>query len=300
MPFAILLSTAVLLSMGTGAALAWWRTGDPMWIRSFFAYPGALFLVGCSFIGSWAGFKCWKQFSPGDVLRPAWLLITVSAVCQLIGGIVTHVFGNDSRLNPIVLFDRAGAAPVMRRAAEYGPIFSPIYMLFLALGLFYVLKACRQNGIIGRFHAVDFLLLLVVAGYTVNFFVSVAFAPSATARLAGVQQLIRWTSDPLLCILLLEAILIRRSIAIMGWGLIARCWLSFNAAIFLTSIGDMGLWAWWKGYLPHALEIASWYVWYLAGAAYALGPSYQLQAMLYATAGRTTCTPSTLAAQVTQ
>jgi len=179
----------------------------------------------------------------------------------------------------------------VRRAAEYGPLFSPVYMLFLAFGLFYVLKACRQNGIVGRFHAVDILLLLVVAGYTVNFFVSLASAP-ARAHVTRVEQILDWTSDPLLCILLLEAILIRRSVGFMGWGLIARCWLSFTAAIFLTSIGDMGLWAWWKGYLPPALETASWYVWFLAGAAYALGPCYQLQAMLYATAGRKTYVPS--------
>jgi len=71
----------------------------------------------------------------------------------------------------------------------------------------------------------------------------------------------------------------------MGWGLIARCWFSFTAAIFLTSLGDIGLWAWSKGFLSHGFEAASWYVWFLASAAYALGPAYQLKAMLHATTG---------------
>jgi hypothetical protein len=283
-PFAVLLSTGVLLCAGIAAALAWWQSGDPVWIRSFFSYAGALFLIGCSLVGCWASFQCWKQFSPGDVLRPAWFFIALSAASQLVGGVVTHVLGNDSLLNPLVSLDIADKARLLQKAALIGPLFSPVYMLFLALGLFYVLKACRKNGIIGGFHVIDMLLLLVVAGYTVDFFVTVVFAPAASGRVVNVEQIIGWTSDPLLCILLVEAILIRRSIGNMGWGLVARCWLSFTAAIFLTSAGDIGLWAWWKGYLPRMLEIASWYVWFFAGAAYALGPAYQLQAILHATA----------------
>jgi hypothetical protein len=61
--------------------------------------------------------------------------------------------------------------------------------------------------------------------------------------------------------------------------------MCFTAAIFLTSVGDIGLWASSKGYLPHFLEVASWYVWFLASAAYALGPAYQSQAMLGAMRG---------------
>ncbi len=160
-------------------------------------------------------------------------------------------------------------------------------MLFLVFGLFGVLKVCRQNGILGRLRAIDILLLSIGVAYTADFFATVVFAPSMGVRTTSVEKIMRWTSDPLLCILLLQAILIRRSVANMGWGLIARCWLSFTAAIFLTSVGDIGLWASAKGYLPYFLEIASWYVWFLASAAYALGPSYQLQAMLHATSGRT-------------
>jgi hypothetical protein len=86
-------------------------------------------------------------------------------------------------------------------------------------------------------------------------------------------------------VLLLEAILIYRSASNMGWGLIPRCWVAFTAAIFLTSLGDMGLWAWAKGYLPQALVVMSWHVWFAAGACFALGPAYQLQAILQATRG---------------
>lgn len=247
--------------MGTAAAFAWRTTDDLVWIHAFFSYAGAPFLAGCALLQFWVSFRCWKQFSPGDLLRPAWFLITLSALAQFAGSSLTHLLG----------------------AAYYAPIFSPIYMLFLAAGLFYVLQACRQNGILGGFRVIDIVLLAIVATYTINFFATTVFTAQHHGKASTVQRILNWTSDPLLCLLLFEAILIRRSIANMGWGLVSRCWLSFTAAIFLTSVGDIGLWAWAKGYLPHALEIASWYVWFLAGAAFALGPAYQLQALLHVT-----------------
>ena len=114
---------------------------------------------------------------------------------------------------------------------------------------------------------------------------SVVFAAGHGGRSPGLISVVSWTSDPLLCILLFQAILIRRSTATMGLGLISRCWLCFTAAIFLTSLGDIGLWAWSKGFLSHGFEAISWHIWFLAAAAYAMGPAYQLQAMRRAVAG---------------
>lgn len=286
LPRLIFLSVALLLTTGAAAALLWWRTGDSIWIRWFFSFPGALFLVGCSGVQLWLSLQCWRHFSVGDLLRPAWLLISLSALSQLVGGILGQILAADGGLNPLRLLSTPFKEALIRSAAEYAPLFSPLYMLFLALGLFYVLRACRQNGILGRFRALDILLLALVAAYTADFFATVVLAPHQSAPAGNVQKILSWTSDPLLCLLLFQAILVRRSVANMGWGLIARCWLSFTAAIFATSLGDIGLWAWSRGYLPEALQVASWYVWFLASAAYALGPAYQLQAMLHATARR--------------
>jgi hypothetical protein len=67
LPSLIVLSTALQLAAGVAAGAAWWWTGDPIWIRSFFLYPGAIFLVACSLAGSWLSFQCWQHFSPGDL-----------------------------------------------------------------------------------------------------------------------------------------------------------------------------------------------------------------------------------------
>jgi hypothetical protein len=279
---AIVLATIVVVGVGSAAALASWRTGDPAWIRSFFSYVGTPFLVVCTLIHCLLSFCCWIRFSPGDLLRPAWLLISLSGLTQFTGSFIANLLGSKSGLNPSLLLSGKAQTWVPQAAAKYGPLFNPVYMLLLAVGLFYVIKACRLNGMLGRFRSVDILLLGVVAVYTTNFFATAVFAPHRNEQRI-VERILSWTSDPLLCLLLFEAILIRRSVANMGWGLVARCWLSFTTAIFFTSIGDIGLWAWAKGYLPPPLEVASWFVWFFASAAYAVGPTYQLRAMLQAT-----------------
>lgn len=267
----IFLSAAGLIAAGAVCVLASSLTGDEALIRAFFAGPGSVFLVACGALQLWLAARCWRRFSAGDLLRPAWLLITLSAGAQLAGVLLTHAMGARSH---------GDAARLTTVLHDLGQFCNPLYMGLLAAGLFAVLRTCRRQGMLGRLRALDWLLVSGVIAYTANFLSTVASAQGFDSRI-----ILSWTSDPLLCVLLLEAILIRRSASTMGWGLISRCWLSFTAAIFLTSLGDFGLWAWSKGYLPPALVACSWFVWFLAAAAYALGPAYQLMAMLRAERG---------------
>ncbi len=285
LPRTICLSTGILLLAGAAASVAWWRTGDQMWLRAFFSYPGALFFIACSLVQAWLSFRCWQEFSPGDLLRPAWLLIALSATLQLAGGVVSWIFGLDSRLNPLSLLSAESAHALTRLAAQAGQLFPPLSMALLACGLWRVLQACRRNGILGTLTPADVFLLGLVMVYTAWFLVSVVFAPDHGGRPMNAGTFISWSSDPLLCVLLSQAILIRRSTANMGFGLISRCWLSFTIAIFLTSLGDIGIWAQSRGYLSYPLVVTSWYIWFLPSAAYAIGPAYQLMAMLRATRG---------------
>lgn len=273
-------STALLLLAGIVPLTTWWRTGDLRWIDAYFHYPGALFLIGCSLLFTWLSYECWSKFSPGDLLRPAWLLILLSGAVQAVGGVITHVFGRPSHVNPLHYLPAQRGQELIRQASEIGRGLSPLYMIFLAIALFYVLRACRRNGILGRLKSIDLALLAIVLGYTVYFLIAVVFPEKQEPISWG--RAIGWTSDPLLCVLLFEAILIRRSIANMGWGLISRCWLSFTVALFLTSLGDICLWMSMKGYFPAPIDALSWYIWFLPSAAYVLGPAYQLQAMVHA------------------
>jgi hypothetical protein len=281
-PRRIVGSTAVLLLAGVLAFAAWWHTGNPVWIRAYFYYPGALFFIACSLLEVSLAYRCWREFSPGDLLRPAWLLILLSAVSRLAGGLVRHIGGLETWLNPLSYLPAGWGHLLTQRSFEAGELFSPLSMALLAIGLLHVLRACRRNGVLGSLKPVDVVLLSGIILYTVYYFSHVVLSPLHPEGPVNFFKIIGWTSDPLLCVLLLEAVLIRRSAANLGWGWISRCWISYTAAILLTSLGDVGLWASANGLVPYWLEAASWYVWFIASASYALGPAYQLQAMLSA------------------
>ncbi len=83
---------------------------------------------------------------------------------------------------------------------------------------------------------------------------------------------------PLLSCLLVEAVLIRRAVVSMGWGLISRSWGAYTAAIFLTSLAHIITWADTYGFIRWQIGAIAWYLWFVLTAAYALGPAYQLQA----------------------
>ena len=284
MPRLIFWSILLLLLLALASFAAWWATGDRIWMRAFFDYPGVLFFVGCSLLGLRLSYLCWRQFAPGDAMRPAWLLIVLFGLSQLAGGVLAHLLGNESFLNP--LYYLPSSHGLIRTAAYTGGLFSPISMLFLAAGLFRVVQICRKNGVLAGLKTFDFLLLGIVTAYTIHYFTAVVFSSQHPEGPVTTGKIVTWMSDPLLCVLLLQAILLRRSAANMGWGLIGRCWAAFTAAIFLTSVGDIGLWASARGVIPFGLQAASWYVWYPATACFAVAPAYQLQAMLRATHGR--------------
>jgi hypothetical protein len=53
----------------------------------------------------------------------------------------------------------------------------------------------------------------------------------------------------------------------------------FVLAIATTSAGDAAIWATSHNLLPESLTALSWYIWFIAAAAFASAPAYQLAAM---------------------
>jgi hypothetical protein len=116
----------------------------------------------------------------------------------------------------------------------------------------------------------------VAAGFTVweiyDLLLGVPGAP------VSFEQAVVLVNIPLLSLLLIEAVLVRRFSLRMGGGLIAQCWGAFTAAILVTFVGDVAVWLFAHGPVPVPLNATSWYVWFLASAAYALAPAYQVEA----------------------
>jgi hypothetical protein len=285
LPNLVLATTGVYVSIALFNYTRWWATGDISCVISFFRGQGTFFFFAFNLIGLALSVMAWRHFSSDDVLKQAWLWIVLAAACHLTGRVFVSILGvNPSLVNeasPAIAWVGKDAAVAFYSAGSI--IGGPMQMLSLACGLFIVVRVYKRLGLLARLTVYDYALLSIVVGYTLSFLFEIS---QARLRLPGpvtVTKAINWASNPLLSLLLLEAIFIRRSVANMGYGLIAKCWSAFTAAIFLTSIGNMGLWATGHKYLTLPYSSLTWGIWHFAMAAYALGPAYQVEALLRAT-----------------
>ncbi len=278
-PRRMVLATVAVLLLGAALHLWWAFTGDFSGLAFFYAYPGAVFLVVVVTLGAGWSWRAWRQFAPGDALRGAWLGIALAASCQSLGYILAHWLSRPTYLNPFrgwAVAHPAAAVAVHTAGLE---ISGTLEMAALAAGLAVVLQAYRRVGLLRRLAAWEWLCAALLAAYTGHVLYVVArvqTAPSAPpVTLAAVLD---WLNNPLLAILLIEALLLRRGVVAMRWGLIARCWGSLALAIGLTAAGSVLMWAVDFSYIRWPWSSLTWYVWFPAAAAYALAPAYQLQA----------------------
>ena len=149
-------------------------------------------------------------------------------------------------------------------------------MAFLAIGLGRVLSIQRKFKLAGSLTRGDRALLILILAFSVS---QIAIDLPLLGRHPSLGTMLLWLSDPLLSLLLVEAVLVRRSVIRIGHGLLARCWGMFVVAIVTTSAGDAALWATSRDLLPEPLAALSWYIWFVAAAAFASAPAYQLAAM---------------------
>lgn len=270
--------TVAHLALGLVVATAAGIAGKPALLADFFRFPGALFLVGASAVGFWLSLQCWQQFSKTDLLRQAWLLIMLAAGANLIGSLCSHVLGAYTPLNPLMHTATGWPAPAIKFFGRVGLLLGgPFQMSLLACGLSFVLRAYRRSGLFPHLARWSCLLAAALMLYTVHE-AKLLQALLRTGKVSGGFQVLGWPSDPLLIVLLFEAACILRPVLGTGWGLIARCWGAFAAGIVLRALGDILLMNAGQSDLSDAARTIGWYAWFLAGAAYTLGPAYQLEA----------------------
>jgi predicted anti-sigma-YlaC factor YlaD len=276
-PWRILAIGGAWLLMALLPVILWMTTGDFKPVRLFFDYPSPLFLTGLRLTELFFCGLVLRSFVSGDPLRPAWLLITFSAVCHVVGSLFGDILATASSINPLVWFHLAepGLLAQCRRCGL--AIGGPLAMVLLASGLFLALRVYRQAGLSTRLKRLDWTLLALVASFTVYQLYQVGIAVGVGKHMTPFDMM-NLANDPVLCVLIAEAILLNRCARSMGGGLVGRCWGMFAAAIVLTSLGDIGLWASAYSYIPWPYTAIGWYIWYPAGLAYALAPAYQVGA----------------------
>jgi hypothetical protein len=287
----ILWVTAAHMAVCVLVFAIWRFVGDDALIVQFFKYQGSLFFVLCAAGEAWLAWSIFRQFSQGESLRIAWLLIALASLYRFIGYIFSQVLATESYLNPLFLSFGAHETSYYLRFQRFGLfVGGPLSMALLAAGLYPMLRVLRRLGFYTRLRSIDYFLIAVVLTFTIRQIWEISEWLLVTPPPYDIYKALGWASDPLLSILLIEAILIRRSAVETGCGLLARSWGSFAMGIFLTSVGDIGIWATSHNYLPWPYSSLAWYVWFLASAAYALGPAYQAEAYrrAYSEAGAST------------
>jgi len=253
------------LLIGVAAAALWRLSGDDRWIQLYFRGLGAAFLVGFSLVEFRLCVAALRGFSPGDYLRPAWILITIAAACRLIGFVLSELLGSPTA--------PSGPAAAYRQAGLALGSFGALPMLLL--GLLIVRRAYRRHGLLARLRWIDMAAVVAMAVFSIR----EMYDGLRLSTAFGVLRVLSFTTEPVLTALLYVALVIRRSTLPLAGGLVSRCWTSYCTAVFLTLLADLGMWAVTYSVLPQQASVAVWYVWLLAATAFALGPAYQVEAM---------------------
>lgn len=281
----ILTVTAAFLVGGMVAHLLWYRTGDQRWAVTYVQTAGAAVLVALPAAAAWLSYRVSHEFSRPEPLRAAWLLIAGSAFLDFSGQLVSQVLAVRFPANPLVLLDwwSPGVGEGLR---EWGLFLNgPCRFALLAVALYYAIDVYHRSGFLGKFRGLNWPVVAAMGFYVVVEALATA-AAFWRGKGPGMAEIAHYPTDPLLFVLLIEAMLLYRSAEEMGGGWIGHCWKSIGVGIFLISMGDMIIMATNYGYLPWPWSTIGWYVWYPAAAAFAIAPTYQLDAIAHARLSR--------------
>ena len=282
----LILLTALAYGVACLVVFARWRwTGDTYWVEQFFRLPSAILLIFLSGAQLWFSLRVCAEFSPGEPMLVAWQLIAASAVFDLAGAFAVQLLGGNTFLNPLTYMARWSPSVAASIVAAGHVLEGPFRFTLLAAGLFCALKLYRDSGFLGRLRPLDWAALAVFAAYLFREAADL-IAALQRGKKPGWGEILLWPVDPLLCVLLAEALLLHRSVQATGPGLIGRGWRTFSVGIGLILLGDVSIWATAFGYLPWPWSSLGWCVWMPAAAAFALAPAYQLEAIRWAGSGQ--------------
>ena len=272
--------TVAHLAAGALALAIWVVAGDRTWILGYLRYAGAAFVVSFALVETILSARAFRAFMAGDELRPAWLLITVAASARFSGFVLAEIFSPGPGLSgPRFIAQPAPWIPMSATHRAGLALAGPVALLLLSPALALVGRAYDRHGLSGELRASDWLALGVASFLMVNdTWDGIRWSLAREAPLDPYRAL-GFVVDPLLLVLLFQALTLRRAAQTMAGGLIGRCWSAYSAAVFLTVIGCLGQWAVNYGYLPRPVMVPTWYVWFLVSAAFAMGPAYQLEAL---------------------
>ena len=259
------------------ALYLWNVAGHAFSIQGSTGGTSALSVTAMAAVNLWLCLLVLRSFPAGTPFRPAWMLITFAVAAQAVSGALAQLLGSNWLLNPLIWggHARAGLIDQIRRVALIAA--GQVQLALLAGGMLVALRILRKHGFWVRPSAADWAVSSIIYLLALCRFVEAGVA-SLAGRQIGFEN---WTSLaglPMLCVLFLEAMLLRRSVVNMGNGLISRCWMAFMCGIFLTGAGELALWV--IPHYPHAwpLGMIESLVRFPTAAVFALAPACLLAA----------------------
>jgi hypothetical protein len=267
---------ALHLSLGMIAYVHFLVTGQYVLLGWYFGTLGSLFFLVMTATECCLAFVCRSWFDSDEPMRLAWGMIACAALARLVGVLLRAV--SDGRLPWGYWHNLNGpSGGLFANLSQMGLVVGgPLSMAFLAIGLGRVLGLQRKFHLVGSLTRGDKALLFLVLAFSIS---QLSINLPLLGSHPSLGTMLLWLSDPLLSLLLIEAILVRRSVIRMGQGLVAKCWGMFVLAIVVTSAGDASIWASSHNFLSESMTALSWYIWFVAAAAFASAPAYQLAAI---------------------
>jgi hypothetical protein len=267
---------ALHLTLGMIAYAHFLVTGQYAVLGWYFRALGSLFFLVMTATECCLAIICRSWFDSDEPMRLAWGMIACAALARFAGVLLRAI--SDGYL-PWGYWHRISLpyGGLFTSLSQVGMVVGgPLSMAFLAVGLGRVLGIQRKFRLLGALTRVDQALLFLVVAFSIS---QLAINLPLLGRHPSLGTMLLWLSDPLLSLLLIEAILVRRSVNRMGQGLVAKCWGMFVMAIVITSAGDAAIWASNHNLLSESMTALSWYIWFVAAAAFASAPAYQLAAI---------------------
>lgn len=270
---------AVHLAVGACAFTQYLLTRQYTAVTFYFALEGVPFFMLMTGVECSLAFRCALLFERDEPMRLAWLMIAMASLARFAGTTLRSMATLHFFVPGFGWLDAHPIGP-FHGLDQIGLIVgSPLSMVLLAIGLGRVLGIQHRLRVIGSLTRGDQALLAIIGAFTIS---QIGVILPLFWQHPALGTMLMWPSDPLLSLLLIQAVLIRRTVVRMGGGLVAQCWSMYVVGIVLTSVGDAGIWAISHSYLPDPLVVLSWYLWFVPAAAFASAPALQLSAMALA------------------
>ena len=171
--------------------------------------------------------------------------MTLAAAAAAGSGVLGQLLGTDWLLNPLAWTGHATPG-LMERMQRFALIAGgPCRLALLAAAMLAVLRILRKFGFWVRPSAADRAVFGIFCLFTLCRFCEAGAASLAGSRI-GFEEWVSLAGLPILCVLFLEAMLLRQAVGRMGNGLIARGWLALVCGILLTGAGEAARWV-----IPH-------------------------------------------------